>query len=154
MDPSASDDPLEDLFIPLEMLLLPFGLIVRSPKFIRLWMSVKLCSMDAFNWFYSSSALTNLSLSDLWLCISTLRLLMVVEKSGGVSWNLLPLDSVSAFLIQTFSPIESSSYSLGFCALSHMSVRMAQLNQLYWTALSGMFPCDSSTTKCVNKWNC
>ena len=150
MDPSELNDPLGDLFLLLEVLLLPSSLTIRSPEFICLWIFIKLYSMVALSWFCSSRALTNLSLSSLWLCISTLRFLLVAEKYGGVYWNLFPLDFVSAFPIQTFSPIVYSSYSLGFCASSHMLVLMAQPNQLYRTALSGMLPCDYSSAKCVN----
>ena len=81
---------------------------------------------------------------------------MVAAKSGGVSSNLLPLESVSTFPTQTFPPIASSSHSLELCASPHMLILMAHLNQLYRTALSGMLPFegDYNSSKIVNKQNC
>ena len=50
---------------------------------------------------------------------------MVPAISGGVSWNILPLDSMSSFLTQTFSPMES-----------HTRSEESQASYLSWVLMS------------------
>ena len=65
----------------------------------RVYLSLKFYenNIAAFNWCCSSWAL--------------IKLLIMAATSNGVSWNLLPLDSMSSFLLRTFSPMASSACS-------------------------------------------
>ena len=86
-------------FFLREFLLLPSVFVVWCPKFICLWRSVKLYSMAAVNWFFSSRDFITLLFSSMQLCNSTLRLLMVAATSGEVSWFLFSSNYVSTFWI-------------------------------------------------------
>lgn len=91
-------------------LLLP-ALLEFFPWEFFLCMSIEIWSMKTFSWLCSTWYLTSLSLSTLQLYNSTLRLIIVLEIFGGLTWFLCPLNSIFAFPTYTFPTMTSYSNS-------------------------------------------
>jgi len=108
----------QEWLLTLFLSLLP--LFQVEPKLTFCCRSLKLYSMVAFIWCFSSYAFANLSL----------KLHIVSITSGGVTCALLALDSVFALPPCTYYLMMYSSYSLGSCASFMMSISLANISCL------------------------